>query len=132
MPTFFNPGGRTLAGGDMMPLVIPWPSAAEHRVSVPSRIAAIISDCEFVLPLTALLPFLFYSVSVIGWCPNGWRLVSLYSLETEEPLPLGGEWVIRAAPATPWRARSECAQLPPVGLSSRSYSKFFPPEDGSR
>src|SRR5437763_8919652 len=59
MPTFFNPGGRTLAGGDMMPLVIPWPSAAEHRVSISSRIAAIISICEFVLLLTALLPFLF-------------------------------------------------------------------------
>src|SRR5882672_12464945 len=64
MPTFFNPGGRTLAGGDMMPLVIPWPSAAEQRVSIASRIAAIISGCEFVLLLTALLPFPFYSASV--------------------------------------------------------------------
>src|SRR5438445_3298549 len=78
MPTFFNPGGRTLAGGDMMPLVIPWPSAAERRVSIASRIAAIISGCEFVLLLTALLPFPFYSALVIGWCLNGWRLVYSY------------------------------------------------------
>ena len=27
MPTFFNPGGCTFAGGDMMPLVILWPKA---------------------------------------------------------------------------------------------------------
>jgi hypothetical protein len=25
MPTFFNPGGRTFAGGDSMPCVMPWP-----------------------------------------------------------------------------------------------------------
>src|SRR6266550_3644781 len=66
MPTFFNPGGRTFAGGDMMPLVIPWPSAEDDRVSIPSRIAAILSGCEFVLLLTALLPFLFYS----AWLTN--------------------------------------------------------------
>src|SRR2546429_2888339 len=131
MPTFFNPGGRTLAGGDMMPLVIPWPSAAEQRVSIASRIAAIISGCEFVLLLTALLPFPFYSASVIGWCLNGWRLVSPYSMEREGPLPLEGEWAIRAAPATPWRGRSECAQLLPVYLPSRSCLEFFLPEDGS-
>src|SRR2546422_5178692 len=27
MPTFFNPGGRTLAGGERMPWVILWPKA---------------------------------------------------------------------------------------------------------
>ena len=27
MPTFCKPGGRTFAGGDMMPLVMPWPKA---------------------------------------------------------------------------------------------------------
>jgi hypothetical protein len=26
MPTFFNPGGRTLAGGDIIPWVMPWPN----------------------------------------------------------------------------------------------------------
>src|SRR6266849_4137352 len=36
MPTFFNPGGRTLGGGDIMPLPMPWPRAAPARSAIPS------------------------------------------------------------------------------------------------
>src|SRR5262249_16966427 len=31
IPTFFSPGGRTLAGGDMIPPVMPWGQAIELR-----------------------------------------------------------------------------------------------------
>src|SRR6266851_7474710 len=38
MPTFFNPGGRTLGGGDIMPLPMPWPRAAPARSAMTSAI----------------------------------------------------------------------------------------------
>src|SRR5713101_9367061 len=38
MPTFFNPGGRTLGGGDIMPLPMPWPQAAPARSAMTSAI----------------------------------------------------------------------------------------------
>src|ERR1700693_682620 len=37
MPTFFNPGGRTLGGGDIMPLPMPWPQAAPARSAIPRK-----------------------------------------------------------------------------------------------
>src|ERR1700686_1951046 len=39
MPTFFNPGGRTLGGGDIIPLPMPCPQAAPARSAIPSAIA---------------------------------------------------------------------------------------------
>src|SRR5258708_3347870 len=41
MPTFFNPGGRTLGGGDIMPLPMPWPRAAPARSAIPRKPATI-------------------------------------------------------------------------------------------
>src|SRR5713101_7054258 len=41
MPTFFNPGGRTLGGGDIMPLPMPWPQAAPARSARPRKPAII-------------------------------------------------------------------------------------------
>src|SRR5207247_362302 len=128
MPTFFNPGGRTLAGGDMMPVVMPWPCAEEHRASIPSRIAAITSGCEFLLLLTALLPFFFDLAWVAGWRSNEWRLVSRYLREREVLLPVEDGLAIRAARATAWHGRSECARFPLFDLSSHSCSTFFLPE----
>src|ERR1043166_6942440 len=41
MPTFFSPGGRTLGGGDIMPLPMPWPQAAAARSATPRKPATI-------------------------------------------------------------------------------------------
>jgi hypothetical protein len=42
MPTFFNPGGRTLAGGDTGPCVIPCPKADGLRKLAANTVTAII------------------------------------------------------------------------------------------
>src|SRR3977135_944871 len=47
MPTFFNPGGRTLGGGDIMPLPMPWPQAAPARSAIPSAIPSKPATIEF-------------------------------------------------------------------------------------
>src|ERR1700682_620399 len=47
MPTFFNPGGRTLGGGDIMPLPMPWPEAAPARSAIPSAIVGKPATIEF-------------------------------------------------------------------------------------
>src|SRR6267378_7164667 len=47
MPTFFNPGGRTLGGGDIMPLPMPWPQAAPARSAIPSAIPRKPATIEF-------------------------------------------------------------------------------------
>src|ERR1700716_3576495 len=47
MPTFFNPGGRTLGGGDIMPLPMPWPRAAPARNARPSAIPRKPAPIEF-------------------------------------------------------------------------------------
>src|ERR1700736_6373716 len=52
MPTFFNPGGRTLGGGDIMPLPMPWPQAAPAR-SAMTRKPAIIEFTNCLLLHTA-------------------------------------------------------------------------------
>jgi hypothetical protein len=41
MPTFFNPGGRTLAGGDMMPWVMLWPRAGRVMTTRTNPVARI-------------------------------------------------------------------------------------------
>src|SRR6266403_4807065 len=61
MPTFFNPGGRTLGGGDIMPLPIPWARAAPASSAIPSAIprkpAAIEFTKCFVLHTADILSF---------------------------------------------------------------------------
>src|SRR6266853_763825 len=47
MPTFFNPGGRTLGGGDIMPLPMPWPQAAPARSAIASAIVGKAATIEF-------------------------------------------------------------------------------------
>src|SRR5260370_31837725 len=47
MPTFFNPGGRTLGGGDIMPLPMPWPQAAPARCAMTSAIPRRPATIEF-------------------------------------------------------------------------------------
>src|ERR1700675_2355515 len=47
MPTFFNPGGRTLGGGDIMPLPMPWPEAAPASSAMPSAIVGKPATIEF-------------------------------------------------------------------------------------
>src|ERR1700756_606375 len=48
MPTFFNPGGRTLAGGDMMPFVIPCPKADAARIRINASICLLRTADPFV------------------------------------------------------------------------------------
>jgi len=50
MPTLLSPGGRTFAGGDMMPLVIPWPKA--HAASTMTAATKPIFELKvlFILP----------------------------------------------------------------------------------
>src|ERR1700687_2161125 len=47
MPTFFNPGGRTLGGGDIMPLPMPWPRAAPARSAIASARPRKLATIEF-------------------------------------------------------------------------------------
>src|ERR1700674_2016203 len=57
MPTFFNPGGRTLGGGDIMPLPIPWPQAAPARSARPRKPAIIEFTNCLVLHTANVLSF---------------------------------------------------------------------------
>src|SRR5437588_13082596 len=57
MPTFFNPGGRTLGGGDIMPLPMPWPWAAPARSAIPRKPATIEFTKCFVLHTADILSF---------------------------------------------------------------------------
>src|ERR1700674_4365991 len=52
MPTFYTPGGRTLGGGDIMPLPMPWPRATPAR-SAMTRKPAIIEFTNCLLLHTA-------------------------------------------------------------------------------
>src|SRR5215831_10528687 len=55
MPTFFSPGGRRLAGGDRLPVVMPCPHAAavRARVSITVRIGL-----ELCFALGTVVPLL--------------------------------------------------------------------------
>src|SRR6266849_9336359 len=57
MPTFFNPGGRTLGGGDIMPLLMPWPEAAPVRNAIPRKPATIEFTNCLVLHTADVLPW---------------------------------------------------------------------------
>src|ERR1700686_3549159 len=57
MPTFFNPGGRTLGGGDIMPLPMPWPRAAPARSAIARKPVIIEFKNCFVLPPADILSF---------------------------------------------------------------------------
>src|SRR6266481_1570158 len=57
MPTFFNPGGRTLGGGDIMPLPMPWPRAAPARNARPRKPAIIEFTNCLVLRTADILSF---------------------------------------------------------------------------
>src|SRR6266852_2908059 len=57
MPTFFNPGGRTLGGGDIMPLPMPWPQAAPARSAIPRKPVTIEFTNCFVLHTADILSF---------------------------------------------------------------------------
>src|SRR5271169_1126975 len=55
MPTFFNPGGRTLGGGDIMSLPMPWPRAAPARSASPRKACAIeFTNCLVLLTANVL------------------------------------------------------------------------------
>src|ERR1700686_2210273 len=68
MPTFFNPGGRTLGGGDMMPLPMPWPGAAPARSAMPRKPVTIeFTNC-----------FVLHTADILSWragCPAPARAV---------------------------------------------------------
>src|SRR6266436_8252547 len=57
MPTFFNPGGRTLGGGDIMPLPMPWPQAAPARSDIPRKPATVEFTKCLVLHTAEVLSF---------------------------------------------------------------------------
>src|ERR1700692_865697 len=57
MPTFFNPGGRTLGGGDMMPLPMPWPRAAPARSAIARKPVTIEFTNCLVLHTADILSF---------------------------------------------------------------------------
>src|SRR5216684_4857563 len=57
MPTFFNPGGRTLGGGDIMPLPMPWPRAAPASSAIPRKPAIIEFTNCLVLDTADILSF---------------------------------------------------------------------------
>src|SRR5882762_4076311 len=57
MPTFFNPGGRTLGGGDMMPLPMPWPRAVPPRNAMARKTATIEFTNCLVLHTADILSF---------------------------------------------------------------------------
>src|SRR5437867_9661943 len=52
MPTFFNPGGRTLAGGERMPCVIRWPHADRvvQRISKIAEVELPNNRCKSLIP----------------------------------------------------------------------------------
>src|SRR5229473_6844208 len=57
MPTFFNPGGRTLGGGDIMPLPIPSPQATPARSAIArKRVTIEFTNC-LVLHTADILSF---------------------------------------------------------------------------
>src|SRR5580765_6292882 len=97
MPTFFSPGGRTFAGGDMMPCVIPCPKAHAAR----SRIAIIVRIVLILLNADLSLLFLFVELQPwhSGFRPHGRR----------SPLarnPLAKPLASRVARANPSRGQS--------------------------
>src|SRR6266404_3833955 len=61
MPTFFNPGGRTLGGGDIMPLPMPWaqaaPASSAMRSAIPRKPVTIEFTNCFVLHTAEVLSF---------------------------------------------------------------------------
>src|ERR1700674_5465195 len=61
MPTFFNPGGRTLGGGDIMPLPMPWPQAAPARSAIPSAIVGKPATIEFTNCLV------LHTADILSW-----------------------------------------------------------------
>src|SRR5580704_6095696 len=76
MPTFFSPGGRTLAGGDKMPWFIPWPEAVAASRRLSAR-PAIEFEIHFVLrtscslsglPVVWLRPERLIAGSCRGFC----------------------------------------------------------------
>src|ERR1700726_1217826 len=57
MPTFFNPGGRTLGGGDIMPRPMPWPRAAPARSAIARKPVTIEFTNCLVLHTADILSF---------------------------------------------------------------------------
>src|SRR5271170_4651315 len=85
MPTFFSPGGRTFAGGDRMPCVIPWPPASGQRANAVT--ATSIEILVLIPPRTAV--FFSLTSAPAPWfepvgclCPNALRLDSPHSPQT--------------------------------------------------
>src|SRR5437899_445619 len=64
MPTFFNPGGRTLAGGDMMPFVIPCPKADAARIRINARIWLLRTADPFVCVVAFAPPGLAFYLAL--------------------------------------------------------------------
>jgi hypothetical protein len=64
MPTFFRPGGRTFAGGDMMPCVILWPKAGRDIRTV--NTAATVQFELLKLVVSTALPLRLGLVPQVG------------------------------------------------------------------
>src|SRR5712692_503719 len=64
MPTFFNPGGRTFAGGDMMPWVMPCAQAWVVSRSIAANNSHL-EHLDFIASRTALVLFLASSQSAV-------------------------------------------------------------------
>src|ERR1700690_710980 len=100
MPTFFRPGGRTFAGGDRMPWVIPWHHAGELKTHATNTAAAIRPE---ILDAIALRTATFLSITLATSAlpepirrlyPNAPRLDSPRSRQTAEPSRLSVRSVI--------------------------------------
>src|SRR5215470_7166289 len=96
MPTFFNPGGRTFAGGDMMPCLMFCPNADAAR----SNIAAIVRIVWILLTAYLSLPWLVGEASSSG---------RKHSLRLRVTHHLVKSQAGHVAPASPWPGRSESA-----------------------
>src|ERR1700732_1042002 len=89
MPTFFNPGGRTLGGGDRMPLPMPWPRAAPARSAMPRKPVTI----EFTNCLV------LHTADILSWragCPAPARAVIFSKSVAQNHLPEAAAFVVAA------------------------------------
>src|SRR5713101_1310155 len=89
MPTFFNPGGRTLGGGDIMPLPMPWPEAAPVRNAIPRKPATIEFTNCLVLHTADILPWR-------AGCPAPARAVNTKKSGAKNHLPEAAALVFAA------------------------------------
>src|SRR5437867_126323 len=108
MPTFFNPGGRTLGGGDIMPLPMPWPEAAPVRSTIPRKPAVTEFTNWLVLHTADILPWR-------SGCPAPARAVICQESVAQNHLPEAAALVIAALGVCFFTGAEVCAALEPSG-----------------